>query len=68
MRPLGHVGHVTYSFINMLLISTGIVDDTLRPQIVSVGTIANTALTSEQWLSQCVILCLVITLCNITLT
>jgi hypothetical protein len=24
MWPLGHVGHVTYSFINMLFISTGI--------------------------------------------
>ena len=38
MWPLGHVGHVTYSFINMLFISTGIFDDKLRPQILSVGT------------------------------
>jgi hypothetical protein len=27
MSPLGHVGHVTYSFINMLFISSGIFDD-----------------------------------------
>jgi hypothetical protein len=29
MWPLGHVGHVTYSFINMLFISTGIFEDKL---------------------------------------
>ena len=57
MWPLGHVGHVTYSFINMLFISTGIFDDKLRPQILSVGTTANTALTSEQWLGQCCMSC-----------
>jgi hypothetical protein len=34
MWPLGHVVHVTYSFINMLFISTGIFDDKLRPQFV----------------------------------
>jgi hypothetical protein len=34
------VGHVTYSFINMLFIPTGIFDDKFRPQILSVGTIA----------------------------
>jgi hypothetical protein len=45
MWPLGHVGHVTYSFINMLFISTGIFDDKLRPQILSIGTTANAALT-----------------------
>ena len=45
MWPLGHVGHVTYSFINMLFISSmGIFDDKLRPQILSVGTTANAAL------------------------
>ena len=44
MWPLGHVGHVTYSFINMLFISTGIFDDKLRPQILSVGTTANAGL------------------------
>jgi len=44
MWPLGHVGHVTYSFINMLFISTGISDDKLRPQILSVGTTANSPL------------------------
>jgi hypothetical protein len=44
MRPLGHVGHVSYSFINMLFISTGNSDDKLRPQIVSVGTTANASL------------------------
>ena len=38
---LGHVGHVTYNFINMLFISTGIFDDKVRPQILSVGTTAN---------------------------
>ena len=42
--PLGHVGHVTYSFINMLFISTRIFYDKLRPQILSVGTTANAAL------------------------
>ena len=45
MWPLGHVGHVTYSFINMLYISTGIFDDKLCPQIFSVGTTANSPLT-----------------------
>jgi hypothetical protein len=44
MWPLGHVGHVTYSFINMLFISTGIYDGKLHPQIVSVGTTANSPL------------------------
>ena len=44
MWPLGHVGHLTYSFINMLFISTGIFDDKLRPQIVLVGTTANSPL------------------------
>jgi hypothetical protein len=42
---LGHVGHVTYSFINMLFISTGIFYDKLRLQIVSVGTTAKSPLT-----------------------
>ena len=37
MWPLGHVGHVTYSLINMLSISTGISDDNLCPQMLSVG-------------------------------
>jgi hypothetical protein len=37
MWPLGHVGHVTYSSINMLFISTGNFYDKLRPQILSVG-------------------------------
>ena len=41
---LGHVGHVTYSFINMLFISTGIFYDKLHPQILSVGTTANSPL------------------------
>ena len=44
MWPVGHVGHVTYSFINMLFISTGNSDDKLRPQIVSISTTANAAL------------------------
>jgi hypothetical protein len=35
---------VTYSFINMMFISTGILDDKLRPQILSVGTTANVPL------------------------
>jgi hypothetical protein len=43
MLPLSHVGHVTYSFINMLFI-TRWSDDKLRPQILSVGTTANAAL------------------------
>ena len=42
--PLGHIGHVTYSFINMLFISTGIFYDKLCPQILSVDTTANAAL------------------------
>ena len=41
MWPLGHVGHMTYSFINVLFISAGISDDNLLPQILSVGTTAN---------------------------
>ena len=45
MWPLGHVGHVTYSFKIMLFISTGIFDDKLRPQNLSVGITANAALT-----------------------
>jgi hypothetical protein len=44
MWPLGHIGYVTYSFINMLFISTGIFDDKLRPQVLSVGNTANVAL------------------------
>ena len=44
MWSLCYVGHVTYSFINMLFISTGIFDDKLRPQILSVGTTANSPL------------------------
>jgi hypothetical protein len=36
MWPLGHVGHVPYSFINYLLfISAGIFDEKLRPHILS---------------------------------
>jgi hypothetical protein len=35
---------VTYSFINILFISTGIFDDELRQQILSVDTTANAAL------------------------
>jgi len=42
--PLGHVGHVTYNFINMLFISMEIFDDKLRPQILSVGTTSNSPL------------------------
>jgi hypothetical protein len=44
MWPLGHVGHVTYSFINMLFMSTGIFDDKLGPQILWVGTTTNSPL------------------------
>ena len=44
MWTLGHVGHVTYSFINMLFISTDVFDDKLRPHILSVGTTANSPL------------------------
>ena len=42
---ISQVGHVTYSFINMLFISTGIFYDKLRPQILLVGTTANSPLT-----------------------
>jgi hypothetical protein len=38
---------VTYSFINILFISTGRSDDKLCPQILSVGTTANAALISH---------------------
>ena len=48
MWPLDHVGHVTYSFINMLFISTGWSDCKLCPQILSVGTTANAALRDSQ--------------------
>ena len=41
------VGHVTYSFINMLFISTGIFNDKLHPQILSVGTTTNATLSCE---------------------
>jgi hypothetical protein len=44
MCLLDHVGHVTYSFINIPFISTGIFDDKLRPQILSLGTTANSPL------------------------
>ena len=44
MCPLGHVGHVTYSFINILFISSGIFDDKLCPQILSVDTTVNVPL------------------------
>ena len=46
MWPLGHAGHVTYSFINMLFISTGIFDDKLRPQNLTVYTSPNSPLTN----------------------
>jgi hypothetical protein len=52
MWPLGHVGHVTYNFINMLFISTGIFGDKLRPQILSVGTNANAPLNTELQVSR----------------
>jgi hypothetical protein len=39
-----HVGHVTYSFINMLFISTDNFDIKLRPQLLSVGTTTNSPL------------------------
>ena len=44
MWPLGHVGYVTYSFINMLFMSMVIFDDKLRPQILAVDTTANSPL------------------------
>ena len=49
MWPLGHVGHVTYSFLNMLFISTRIVDDKLRPQILSLGTNVNAPLSFQYY-------------------
>ena len=45
LMQLGHTGHVTYSFINMLFISTGIFYDKYRPQILQVGTTANSPFT-----------------------
>jgi hypothetical protein len=44
-------GLVTYSFINMLFISTGILDEKLRPQIWSVSTTANSPLNWLQGLN-----------------
>ena len=44
MWPLGHVGHVTYSFKIMLFISTEIFDEKLRQQILSVVPTANAPL------------------------
>ena len=44
MWPLGDVGHVTYSFKIMLLISTGIFYDKLRAQILWVMPTANAPL------------------------
>jgi hypothetical protein len=41
MWPLGHVGHVTYSVINMLFISTGFFLWQAPLSILSVGTTAN---------------------------
>jgi hypothetical protein len=38
------ISNVTYSFINMLFISTGIFYDKLRQQILSVDTTANSPL------------------------
>jgi hypothetical protein len=49
MWPLGHVGHVTYSFKIMQFISTGIFDDKLHPQIVSVVPNANAPLSKSLW-------------------
>ena len=43
-QSLGQIGHVTYSFKIMLFISTGIFDDKLRPQILSVVSTANSSL------------------------
>ena len=50
MWPLGHVGHVTYSFINMLFISMVILYDKLPPQILSVGTTTNSPLNTTKYL------------------
>jgi hypothetical protein len=41
-------GHVTYSFINILFISTEIFDDKLCPQILAVGTTANSPLSKKR--------------------
>ena len=55
--PLGHVGHVTYSFKIMLFISTGIIDDKLRPQILSVVPTANAHLNDlKSWHDICKLL------------
>jgi hypothetical protein len=43
MWLLGHVGHVTYSFINIVFISTVIIDDKFQPHLLYVGTAANAA-------------------------
>ena len=56
MWPVGHIGHVTYSFINVLFISTGWSDDKLQPQILSVGTTylpTSVSSTPFQWEPYC---------------
>ena len=45
---LGHVGHMTYRIINMLFISTEIFADKLHPQILAVGTTANSPLMANE--------------------
>ena len=67
------VGHVTYSFINMLFTSTWIFDDKLCPQILSVGTTANSPLNNGifvlqtnqiVWLHETICICICIYLIN----
>jgi hypothetical protein len=41
---------MTYSFINMMFISTGTFYDKLRPQIVLVDTTANAAVTRKLYM------------------
>jgi hypothetical protein len=60
MWPLGHVGHMTYSFKIMLFISTGIFDDKFRWQILSVGTTANAALMKTPYIQSTSQTCLLL--------
>jgi hypothetical protein len=41
---------MTYSFINMLFISTGIFYDKLRPQMLLIDTTANAAVTRKLYM------------------
>ena len=51
-----NVGHVTYSFRIMLFISTGIVDDKLRPQMLPVVPTSNAPLICDGNVTDCLLM------------